>query len=128
MVTSFNPNIALVGIHTITYTYTNGNGCSNSANDTIFVKSTVGIPAIQIENIEIVPNPSNGSFALRYETSDVEEMSISVFDTLGQIVWNGVFDTLKGSEEIHLINVSKGVYLVRMIAGQRVLTKKIEIK
>ncbi|WP_299313842.1 T9SS type A sorting domain-containing protein [uncultured Aquimarina sp.] len=34
---SFNPATAGVGVHTITYNFTNANGCSNSASDTIEV-------------------------------------------------------------------------------------------
>ncbi|WP_371440201.1 PKD domain-containing protein, partial [Olleya sp. ITB9] len=37
MTYSFDPSVAGVGTHTITYTFTNGNGCSNSASDTIEV-------------------------------------------------------------------------------------------
>ncbi|WP_298543622.1 T9SS type A sorting domain-containing protein [uncultured Aquimarina sp.] len=37
MTFSFNPATAGVGIHTITYSFTDANGCSNSASDTIEV-------------------------------------------------------------------------------------------
>ncbi|WP_299213609.1 T9SS type A sorting domain-containing protein [uncultured Aquimarina sp.] len=37
MTFSFDPAIAGVGIHTITYSFTDANGCSNSASDTIEV-------------------------------------------------------------------------------------------
>ncbi|RKN02049.1 T9SS C-terminal target domain-containing protein [Aquimarina sp. BL5] len=37
MTFSFNPATAGVGIHTITYSFTNANGCANSASDTIEV-------------------------------------------------------------------------------------------
>jgi len=37
MTYSFDPAVAGVGTHTITYTFTNGNGCSNSASDAIEV-------------------------------------------------------------------------------------------
>ncbi|WP_299316168.1 hypothetical protein, partial [uncultured Aquimarina sp.] len=34
---SFNPATAGAGVHTITYNFTDANGCSNSASDTIEV-------------------------------------------------------------------------------------------
>ncbi len=37
MTYSFDPSAAGVGIHTITYTYTDGNGCTNSASDDVEV-------------------------------------------------------------------------------------------
>lgn len=45
---NFNPAIAGVGNHTITYTYTSGNGCTGSATRTITVNST---PAASISNL-----------------------------------------------------------------------------
>ncbi|WP_298516527.1 hypothetical protein [uncultured Kordia sp.] len=41
----FNPEIAGAGIHTITYTYTDGNGCANTADDTIEV---FGLPTVTL--------------------------------------------------------------------------------
>ena len=41
----FSPSIAGEGTHTITYTYTDGNGCSNTANNTILVH---GIPLVTL--------------------------------------------------------------------------------
>ena len=38
--TSFNPAIAGVGTHTLTYAYTNANGCTKSVQNTIVVKTT----------------------------------------------------------------------------------------
>lgn len=40
MTYTFDPATASAGIHTITYSYTDGNGCSSSANDQIEVIST----------------------------------------------------------------------------------------
>ncbi|WP_415374175.1 T9SS type A sorting domain-containing protein [Patiriisocius sp. Uisw_017] len=40
---SFNPVAAGVGTHTITYNFTDGNGCSGSANDNVVV---FGLPAV----------------------------------------------------------------------------------
>ena len=37
MTYSFDPAAAMVGIHTITYTYTDGNGCTSSASDDVEV-------------------------------------------------------------------------------------------
>ena len=37
MTYSFDPAAAGVGIHTLTYTFTDGNGCTNSASDDVEV-------------------------------------------------------------------------------------------
>ncbi len=48
MTYSFNPATAGVGTHTITYTFTDGNGCTNSASDNVevFALPTVTITAL----------------------------------------------------------------------------------
>ena len=45
---SFNPALAGVGTHTITYSYTNGNGCQNFATKTIVVNP---LPTVTLSNI-----------------------------------------------------------------------------
>jgi hypothetical protein len=39
-VTMFNPTVAGVGTHTITYTYTDANGCTNTTTQNILVNPT----------------------------------------------------------------------------------------
>lgn len=46
MTYSFDPAAAGVGVHTITYMYTDANGCSASASDEVEVKSVVVCPTI----------------------------------------------------------------------------------
>ncbi len=41
---SFDPAAAGVGTHTLMYTYTNGNGCTNSASDDIVVQQAIDNP------------------------------------------------------------------------------------
>ncbi|MEJ5245484.1 MAG: right-handed parallel beta-helix repeat-containing protein [Bacteroidota bacterium] len=47
----FNPSVAGVGAHTITYTYTDANGCTNSAEFTITVINSIVVTAPN--NIEV---------------------------------------------------------------------------
>jgi gliding motility-associated-like protein len=42
---NFSPSVAGIGTHTITYTYTDGNGCSNSTNGSITVN---GLPTVTL--------------------------------------------------------------------------------
>ena len=46
---NFNPMTAGVGTHTITYTYTDGNGCTNMTTQNITVNNCTGIPTIQLQ-------------------------------------------------------------------------------
>lgn len=67
----FNPSVAGVGTHTLTYTYTNSNGCSGFATQTIVVNpsptvSFSGLPAstcISSSNITLTGIPTGGIFS-----------------------------------------------------------------
>jgi hypothetical protein len=49
---SFDPAISGTGTHTITYTFTDGNGCTSSENDDIFVGDTTP-PTVICQNLTI---------------------------------------------------------------------------
>ncbi len=66
----FDPSIAGVGIHTITYSYTDGNGCSNSSTVDIEVSGLpivdAGSYGVQCEDgslLSLVGSPSGGVFS-----------------------------------------------------------------
>ena len=67
---NFNASVAGVGMHTITYSYTDGSGCSNSANTSITVNGlpmvSAGSYAAQCVSSTMLPlsgSPMGGSFS-----------------------------------------------------------------
>lgn len=69
--TSFNPTIAGVGSHTLTYTFTDGNGCSNTTTKQIIVNPipdiTFNAPSalcIDANPVLLTGTPANGVFTL----------------------------------------------------------------
>lgn len=81
---SFDPAIAGVGMHTITYDYTDANGCSSSATDSVWVDLCSGIDQPAEIASAIYPNPNTGTFTLQLGGSG--EMQVTVYDAIGQIV------------------------------------------
>ena len=66
----FNPSVAGVGTHTITYTYTEVGGCSSSATQTITVNASqnasinpVATLCLNDNNLVLSANPSGGVFS-----------------------------------------------------------------
>ena len=53
----FDPMAADVGFHTITYTYTDENNCSNTAEEQIEVVLCTNINEVQLIDLEVFPNP-----------------------------------------------------------------------
>lgn len=106
----FDPATAGNGTHTLTYTYTDGNNCSNTQNSSITVDGCLGIDEQDASFISIFPNPSNGIFTLK--SGNYEVTSISVYNHLGQLVFDQISN--ENEQEINLTNFSNGVYTIRV--------------
>lgn len=81
---SFDPLAAGVGMHTITYTYADVNGCSAIAVDSIWVDLCSGIDEAQNAIIALCPNPTNGEFTL--QLGGTGSLNITIVDAIGQVV------------------------------------------
>lgn len=118
----FSPSAVGVGTYTITYTYTDGNNCSNSASDNIVVDACTGIKSLSLESFNIYPNPNNGSLTIK---SLVFPANVNVFDINGkQVISKSIssFETL-----IDLSNVVNGVYQLNITTEQHSFNYKIVI-
>lgn len=124
---SFNPGAAGAGNHTITYTVTDGNGCTGQATDVINVSSCVGIDEVKEEElITIFPNPSNGLFTIQYENPNIDIVKIEVYNTIGQQVFSNTYNG--PTIQIDLNNLVNGAYIVFMDANGNRVMKKIIIE
>ena len=65
------------------YSYTDGNGCSNSSSDDIIVGECLGVDEAAITELVAYPNPANGVFHIE---SNGDLKGIVVTDVQGKIV------------------------------------------
>ncbi len=83
----FDPAIAGLGTHTITYVYTDFNNCGNFAEETMVVDPCTGINENTRNNeMVIFPNPGKGDFTLRVY-KNVEIFKLELFNTLNESVY-----------------------------------------
>lgn len=113
----FYPASAGVGSSIITYTYVDGNGCSNTAQTIIDVNDCAGIKEYEQASFAIFPNPNNGQFKI---TSNGNPMDlIIIYDAQGKMVFNesysGVF-----ALEFNLSDYSNGVYYIEIRSDQEI--------
>ena len=102
----FSPSVAGIGITTITYSYTDMNGCSNTAADAITVQNCLGLEKNTL-SANIYPNPSTGTF---FVTTD-ESFAFAVTDYTGKVILNGA--AVSGQQNtIDLGAFAPGVYMV----------------
>lgn len=109
----FNPSAAGPGTHVITYSYTDGNGCTGSTSLSIQVLDCTGIPEESLEGVTLLPNPSNGTFVVKGLEVGTK---FQIFDEGGRLV----MDSKVTSEEqkVVLPVVNSGIYYLRAKQGE----------
>jgi hypothetical protein len=95
----FNPSIAGIGMHVISYTYTDVNGCTNFKKDSIFVQMVTGINEIK-NDIEIIvfPNPTQGIVKFVIDNVEKDNGEIEIINNLGQVLFNDNIKILNRAE------------------------------
>ena len=76
-----------------------------------------------LENtLHIHPNPTDGRIEVRAEQPI---STIEVYNTIGQVLWNQKMDHVSGTIPFDISFLPRGLYFVRISAGERTLVKKI---
>ena len=101
--TVFNPSTAGLGIHPVTYTYSDANGCQNTASGTITVDACLGLDETTAVKGSVYPNPTTGLANIEFPGL----FTYSVTDAQGRTILDG-----KASEsaQVDLSSFSDGVY------------------
>ncbi len=77
--------------------------------------------------LEVFPNPSNGIFNILWREKDDNLIAISIFSTLGQVIYHRKATTGEISR-LDLQHLEKGMYFVKMVSGNQTLTQKLIIQ
>ena len=110
---------------------TDQNGCVSATTVYVLIE---GINDISNESsLFVSPNPSDGNFTVEFSNAESgNDLSIEVFNTLGQKVFSSLESSITGSNknfktEIHLNTVARGVYLLQIKTGDVFLVKKLMV-
>lgn len=121
----FNPSIAGIGTHTITYTYTDSTtNCTNSADKEITVDGCLGIDNDAAYSFKIFPNPTRGVVTV---SSSHLINEIVVFDNEGRVVFKLNPENLS-VVDMNLSTLSAGIYLVQTDLGATLKSSKIVVE
>lgn len=110
---NFDPSTAGVGIETITYSYSDVNGCSNTATNTINVEECLGLNETEMTVISVYPNPTTGKLTLSNISGNAAYAIVSVS---GQVVLNG--EVSQAVNTIDLTSLENGVYVLQLTQEQ----------
>jgi len=120
----FAPENAPLGWNTITYSYTDGNGCENSAADSILVNDCVGIFNTPADDgsVTVFPNPNKGIFTV---SSNHIIQKVVLRDMTGEMIYTGTFS----DKEINLhLSLAQGVYVMQIFIQDKQVNSRIIIK
>lgn len=120
---TFYPGAAGTGYVTLTYDYTDGNGCYNSANAIVFVDLCMSVDGVTQQNgILAYPNPSADFTTVRW-TADADVHTLEVFDATGKLVYAENAEG-KTSTQLDMHDWADGIYSVRL-TGNDVQTIRV---
>jgi hypothetical protein len=114
------------------YYMDNGIGCELLANDLFTVRpnlrfeeqSSLGVPVLsESDEIMVYPNPAD---KVLYINSDVPLASITLTDPEGKVLYRD-YETSKEIKRIDTGNFPNGIYILKMISGKGLQTKKVMI-
>lgn len=120
----FDPSVAGAGNYTITYSYTDGNNCSDTDNLVLKVSECTGIPSVAADNrLSVYPNPVTDHLTIKNEGGG--QLSVWVTDASGRLVISRDLDG--AGQELNTSSLAKGLYLlsIRTVSGSVVKTVKL---
>jgi hypothetical protein len=127
---TFDPTVPGTGNTSLSYSYTDVNGCSASANQSVFVDDCSGINE-QVNNTSIVvyPNPNNGQFTVVINQMNGEGV-LEITNALGQLISSENIAPVNGviTKEINLSAYSNGMYFVRFITNATTTVEKVNVQ
>jgi PKD repeat protein len=109
---------------------TNTNGCSGSLSDSLLLNGTGINNRLQVNHINVFPNPFKGQTNISYVLQQKSKVNISVYDIQGKLVVQlkeGDFEAGAYNEtfDAKSCNATEGVYFLKMIINQDVYTAKL---
>lgn len=109
----FNPGSAGVGTHTVTYSYTDGNGCVNSASIVMTVNACVGVNENETLSLNVYPNPAGTQLFVESTLNGLA--TIRMYDSRGRVVLTTT--TSETRTELNTGALSNGIYLLEVMSA-----------
>ncbi len=114
---SFSPTTAGVGSQLITYTFTDGNGCMNTATDNIDVSACIGINGPEAANLfTFYPNPATSFITLKWGTN-LQVKQLEVTDLTGRTVMTEAVSAGSNTAELNISTLPVGIYNLKVVTA-----------
>jgi len=119
---TFSPAIAGAGTTIITYAYSDGNACSNTANIAMLIDLCTGINKFKNNtSFTVYPNPVSDELIIEFQ-GNKNNTGFEIVNPIGQVIFNG---NLLEKTLVQTSNFAPGVYLIKLKNGKSYEFKKI---
>jgi hypothetical protein len=90
-------------------------GCSNNFAKPVssFEKEEIILEKSEIDVARLYPNPNNGNFAINLGNDNKKEITISIYNILGKLVYTRV--TKDSIVEVNLPDLPSGLYIIKLV-------------
>lgn len=108
----------------------NANGCSQISNTITINNIETGISALQNTLFQIVPNPNNGQFVIKWDVANVDLYTVEISDMAGRKINSKQVNLNQPDHSINfnLPELEKGLYLVNIYSKKNKATTKVIIE
>ncbi len=108
-----------------TLTITDNQGCTYE--ETVMIGTTT-VNELEVDLLELYPNPTKGLVNLRMEGGTVALSDIAIYSIDGKLLQNHTQQNLKNGLSIDLENQPKGLYLLKITNDKKSLVRKIVVQ
>ena len=121
-----SPDGTLISDGTFLYGMTDDGGANLGAGAIFKVSMVIGIEEYsERSRINIYPNPAHTTFTISLDGLNIENGKLNIYDVTGREVYS---DILRNTKYEIQSTFSAGVYLVKVQAGDRVVTEKVVVE
>ena len=113
------------GAYNFTYTVVSPPCADATATVTVTITTCIGIAEVDIQEIGVYPNPSEGKFTIDLG-SNQDNVQVQVFNATGELIAEFTNDG-EAMMEIDLTGNPNGLYYINVIDGKNVSTTKVSI-
>ncbi|MGB1247668.1 MAG: T9SS type A sorting domain-containing protein, partial [Chitinophagales bacterium] len=128
---SFTTTYANSGTYSITLYVKTANGCEAITKSVTITNGGgngggggVGINDVNIYNLSIYPNPSNGMINITFDSS--EKLSLSIINTVGAVVSD--YGSISNNERIDINHLAGGIYFVKLQGEKGTSIQRLIVK
>lgn len=119
-------DVSVADNYTLSYSYTDGNGCSKTEQTNVVVDDCIGIAGIDANEFRVYPNPASSAISIT-ATAGYKGYMVTVMDLKGM---QHITQMLQDAETLlDISHFSQGVYVLTITAndGQVVANKKLVV-